>query len=162
MGSRMTEYRTATGELTESPETPPPVDAVWIGEWDTHAGDRAYRLPRVDAAAAIVFVTGLQNRDGSTYSGISMTFADSPRHTVAAEMTVAEARELARLLIAQADRAKALDAATNPPTTPGWYPQLDGGKQRYWDGRQWQSSPRSHKIERRRAAFGPMSTGVEQ
>jgi hypothetical protein len=44
-----------------------------------------------------------------------------------------------------------LAAMATLPIRPGWYPDPVGGpKQKYWDGRDWRTAPRSPKLERRR------------
>ena len=82
---------------------PPPVGAAWVGQPDTD-GARFYRFPAVEVDNVSASVVGVQHRDGFTSSSVGVAVSGP-----AADLTPAQARQVARLLIALADRAEAVD-----------------------------------------------------
>ena len=94
--------------------TPPPAGTAWTGDWDEQFGDRVYGTDPVVIANVAALLTGVQHRNGSTVSGVALRVAGTPLadgdHTaVIADLTPAQARELADALNGLADRAEALD-----------------------------------------------------
>ena len=94
--------------------TPLPPGIAWVGDWDEQFGDRIFGSDPVTVAGAAALLTGVQNRDGSTVSGVALRVAGAPIHgspqtAVAADLTPEQARELGNALISLADRAERLD-----------------------------------------------------
>ena len=94
--------------------TPPPAGTAWTGEWDDHFGDRVYGTDPIVIGDAAALLTGVQHRNGSTVSGVAVRvagvlIADAHQAAVAADLTPAQARELADALNVLADRAEQLD-----------------------------------------------------
>ena len=94
--------------------TPFPPGAAWVGAWDEQFHDRIFGADPVIVAGAAALLTGVQNRDGSTVSGVALRVEGAPIQggpalAVAADLTPHQARELAEALISLADRAEQLD-----------------------------------------------------
>lgn len=94
--------------------TPPPAGTAWTGDWDEQFGDRVYGTDPVVIANVAALLTGVQHRNGSTVSGVALRVAGtplsgSPNAAVVADLTPAQARELADALLALAGRAEHLD-----------------------------------------------------
>ena len=90
-------------------DSPPPAGAEWVGEWDAQYQDRVYLFPAVEVDEVVMFLTGVQATDGRTATSIGLRFTDSPPMTVALDLTPAQARQLARVLMDQADAAERVD-----------------------------------------------------
>jgi hypothetical protein len=80
-----------------------PRGAAWVGQPDTD-GARFYRFPAVEVDNVAVRVVGVQDVDGITSSSIGVAVSGP-----AADLTPAQARQVARLLMNLADRAEAVD-----------------------------------------------------
>lgn len=95
-------------------DTPPPSGTEWTGEWDVHFQDRIYGSAPVLLGDITALLTGLQHRDGSTISGVTLRVqgtgipAGNPA-TVAADLTPGQARDLAETLLELAGKAEKLD-----------------------------------------------------
>ena len=94
--------------------TPFPPGAAGVGAGDEQFHDRVFGADPVVVAGAAALLTGVQNRDGSTVSGVALRVEGAPirggsAFTVAADLTPEQARELAGALISLADRAEQLD-----------------------------------------------------
>jgi hypothetical protein len=89
--------------------TPPPAGAEWLGEWDAQYHDRVYLFPAVEADEVVLFLTGVQTTDGRTATSIGLKLRNTPPMTVALDLTPAQARQLARALLTQADAAERVD-----------------------------------------------------
>lgn len=101
-------------DQTHDIPTPPPAGTTWTGEWDEQFGDRVYGTDPVVVASVATLLTGVQHRTGSTVSGVALRVAGTPiadgdHGAVAADLTPAQARELADALNGLADRAEHLD-----------------------------------------------------
>ena len=99
---------------TDAPDTAPPPGATWTGQWNADFGDRVYGGEPVAIGSVAALLTGVQHRSGSTVSGVALRvegagIPDRRGAAVTAELTPAQARELAEVLAALADRAEALD-----------------------------------------------------
>ena len=97
-----------------APETPPPPGTTWAGDWDEQFGDRVYGADPVAIGTVAALLTGVQHRTGSTVSGVALRVAGTPladgdHAAVVADLTPAQARELADALNGLADRAEHLD-----------------------------------------------------
>lgn len=97
--------------------TPPP-GAAWVGEWDPEFHDRVFGADPLTVGRAAALLTGIQHRDGTTISGVALrvegaAIGGGQNEAVAFDMTASEARELAAILLALADRAEALDSGTS-------------------------------------------------
>ncbi|MCB0939194.1 MAG: hypothetical protein KDB72_03025 [Mycobacterium sp.] len=87
---------------------------TWTGEWDADHGDRVYGTDAVAIGNAAALLTGIQHRNGTTVSGIALRVRGSiipgpPHAAVVTDLTPAQARELADLLVELAHRAEKLD-----------------------------------------------------
>ena len=97
-----------------TPDIPPPSGTEWVSEWDCQFEDRVYGGPPVLLGDIAALLTGLQHRDGSTVSGVALRVrgtgipAGGPA-AVTADLTPAQARELADALIDLACTAERLD-----------------------------------------------------
>lgn len=103
-----------TSYSTPPPSTRPPAGTTWTGDWDEHFDDRVYGADPVVIANVAALLTGLQHRNGSTVSGVALrvegtVIVGDQVGAVAADLTPSQARELAHLLSALADRAEELD-----------------------------------------------------
>lgn len=94
--------------MTAGPAAPP--GAVWVSDWDADHDDRFFTGAEVDlgalnATTMTVSTAGTQHRTGPTLTNIRVTIdgGDGP------ELTPAQARAMARALMAAADRAEAVD-----------------------------------------------------
>lgn len=91
-----------------------PPGASWISDWDPQFHDRVFGAEPFTVARVAAMLTGIQHRGGSTISGVALrvegtaVVADQSG-AVATDLTPSEARELAAVLLALADRAEALD-----------------------------------------------------
>jgi hypothetical protein len=77
--------------------------AAWVGQPDSD-GARFYHFPAAEVDNVSASVVGVQHCDGSTASSVSVAVSGP-----AADLTPAQARQVARLLVALADRAEAVD-----------------------------------------------------
>lgn len=96
-----------------APKTPPPAGTTWTGEWDDDFGDRVYGADPIVVGDVAALLTGVQHRNRSTVSGVALrirgaVIAGEPG-AVVADLTPAQAREVADALSALADRAESLD-----------------------------------------------------
>lgn len=108
-----------TSTSTENPSTPPPAGTTWTGDWDEQFHDRVYGADPVPVGPVAALLTGVQHRNGSTVSGVALRLegavigdpqdAVAAAVVVAADLTPVQARELAGVLAALADRAEAMD-----------------------------------------------------
>ena len=101
-------------DQTHGKSTPPPAGTTWTGDWDEQFGDRIYGADPVTIGTVAALLTGVQHRTGSTVSGVALRvagapLADGPNGAVIADLTPAQARELADALNVLADRAEHLD-----------------------------------------------------
>jgi hypothetical protein len=97
-----------------SATTPPPAGTTWTGDWDEHFHDRVFGAEPISVGGVAALLTGVQHRSGSTVSGVALrvegaVIVSGPEVAVAADLTPGQARELAGLLAALADRAEAID-----------------------------------------------------
>jgi len=99
---------------TPEATTPPPAGAEWLGEWDAQHQDRVFLFPAVEVDEVVLFLTGVQTTDGRTATSIGVKFRNSPPMTMALDLTPAQARQLARALIVQADAAERVDGIGTP------------------------------------------------
>jgi len=93
---------------------PPPPGAAWVGEWDENFGDRVFGSDGVHVGGVTALVTGVQNRDRSTASGVALRvqgtgIATAPTAAVIVDLTPAQAYELAAVLTTLAARAEETD-----------------------------------------------------
>jgi hypothetical protein len=88
----------------DSPSPPPPAGTTWTGDWDEQFHDRIYGADPVPIGPVAALLTGVQHRNGSTVSGVALRVAGA-----VVDLTPVQARELAEVLTALADRAEALD-----------------------------------------------------
>ena len=100
-------------DQTHTTSTPPPAGTTWTGEWDEQFGDRIYGTDPIVIGDTATLLTGVQHRNGSTVSGVAVrvagaVIAGDQRGVVAADLTPAQARELADALHVLADRAERL------------------------------------------------------
>ncbi len=90
--------------MTTATSTPaPPRGAVRVGQPEAD-GARFYRFSAAEVDNIAAWVGGVQDVDGFTSSSVGVTLAGP-----AADLTPAQARQLARLLIALADCAERVD-----------------------------------------------------
>ena len=97
-----------------SEDISPPAGTTWTGEWDADFGDRVYGGEPVSVGGVAALLTGVQHRSGSTVSGVALrvrgaTIPDHRGAAVTADLTPAQARELAEVLAALAFQAERLD-----------------------------------------------------
>lgn len=95
-------------------DTAPPAGTTWTGEWDSDFGDRVYGGDPIAVGDVAALLTGVQNRSGSTVSGVALRvqgakIPDGPGAVVTADLTPGQAREIAEVLAALADRAERID-----------------------------------------------------
>ncbi len=90
-----------------SPNPPPPAGTTWTGDWDEQFHDRVYGADPVPIGPVAALLTGVQHRNGSTVSGVALRVAGA-----VIDLTPVQARELAEVLTALADRAETLDGLT--------------------------------------------------
>lgn len=95
------------------PPAPPP-GTTWSGEWDAEYGDRVYGTDPISIGKTAALLTGVQHLDGATVSGVALRVQGAmiPDHrhpAITADLTPAEARELAHALTTLADQAETLD-----------------------------------------------------
>lgn len=95
------------------PPVPPP-GTTWTGDWNPDYGDRVYGGDPMRIGDVAALLTGLQHHSGSTVSGVALriegtTIPDRPRAAITADLTPAQARELAQALTALADHAERID-----------------------------------------------------
>ncbi len=79
---------------------PPPAGAAWVGQPDSD-GARFYSFPAAEVDNIAARVVGVQDVDGSTASSVGVAVSGP-----AADLTPAQARQVARLLMNLADRAE--------------------------------------------------------
>ena len=94
--------------------TPPPPGAAWVGDWDEQFGDRVFGFDAVNVGGITAMVTGVQNRDRSTATGVALrvqgtVITADAQAAVVADLTPAQASELAAVLTALASRAEEID-----------------------------------------------------
>ena len=99
--------------------TTPPAGTAWVGYWDEQFHDRVFGGDPVVIGDVAALLTGVQHRDGSTVSGVALrvegaAIAGGQPVAVAADLTPGQARELAGVLAAMADRAEAVDGVAGP------------------------------------------------
>lgn len=94
---------TMTDETHDSTPTPP-AGTTWMGEWDEQFGDRIYGADPIVTGDVVALLTGVQNRNGSTVSGVALRVGGT-----VVDLTPAQACDLADALSALAQRAEALD-----------------------------------------------------
>jgi hypothetical protein len=92
----------------------PPAGAAWVGQPDTD-GARFYRFPAVEVDNVAVRVVGVQDVDGFTSSSVGVAVSGA-----AADLTPAQARQVARLLMNLADRAEDTDRNQWPVDSTYW------------------------------------------
>lgn len=104
--------------MTEAP-TPPPAGSTWVGGWDRDFDDRVFGTDPLAVGDVAALLTGVQHRNGSTVSGVALriegTVIDGgAKPAVTADLTPGQARDLAAVLTALADRAEDLDGLSRP------------------------------------------------
>lgn len=92
----------------------PPPGTTWTGEWNVDFDDRVYGGEPVAVGGVSALLAGVQHRSGSTVSGVALRvegarIPDLRGAAVTADLTPAQARELAEALAALADQAETLD-----------------------------------------------------
>lgn len=97
-----------------TPDPPPPAGSTWTSDWDDQFHERVFGADPVALGGVAALLTGVQNRDGSTVSGVALrvegrVIPDGRGTAVTADLTAAQARELADVLTDLADQAEALD-----------------------------------------------------
>ena len=95
------------------PPAPPP-GTTWSGEWDAEHGDRIYGTDPIAVGSTAALLTGVQHLNGTTVSGVALriqgaAIPDGRHPAITADLTPAEARELAHALATLADQAETLD-----------------------------------------------------
>jgi hypothetical protein len=95
------------------PPAPPPGTA-WVGEWDADYGDRIYGTDPIAIGTAAALLTGIQDLNGTTVSGIALriqgaTIPDHPHPAITTDLTPTQARELAHTLTTLANQAESMD-----------------------------------------------------
>lgn len=93
------------------PDTPLPPGVAWVGDWDENFGDRIFGADPITVGPVAALLIGVQNRDGSTVSGVALKVQGSAMADgrVVADLTPEQARELANVLMTLADRTERLD-----------------------------------------------------
>ena len=102
--------------------TPPPAGTAWVGDWDEDCHDRVYGGDPIVVGDVAALLTGVQHRSGSTVSGVALRvegaiIGSGRQVAVAADLMPEQARELAGVLAALADRAEALDGIAGERNT---------------------------------------------
>lgn len=106
-------------EIGSTPTTTPPTGTAWVGDWDADFADRVYGSDPVVIGDVAALLTGVQHRNGATVSGVALRVNGTVIGTgrtaaVTADLTPGQARDLAGVLLALADRAEAVDGIGSP------------------------------------------------
>ena len=101
-------------EIGSTPTTTPPTGTAWVGDWDADFSDRVYGSDPVVIGDVAALLTGVQHRSGATVSGVALrvdgaVIGSGRVAAVTADLTPGQARDLAGILVALADRAEAVD-----------------------------------------------------
>ena len=101
-------------DIGSTPTATPPAGTTWVGDWDADFSDRVYGSDPVVIGDVAALLTGVQHRSGATVSGVALRVDGTVIETgctaaVAADLTPGQARDLAGILVALADRAEPVD-----------------------------------------------------
>lgn len=110
-------------EIGSTPTTTPPTGTAWVGDWDADFSDRVYGSDPVVIGDVAALLTGVQHRSGATVSGVALRVDGTVIETgctaaVTADLTPGQARDLAVVLGALADRAEAVDGIGSSRLSP--------------------------------------------
>ena len=108
-----------------NPDLPPPPGTTWTGDFDEQFHDRVYGADPVRVGPVAALLTGIQDRTGSTVSGVALrvggavipdgaVIPGTQDAVVVADLTPSQARELADVLEMLAGRAEELDGLQAP------------------------------------------------